>query len=71
MRWLRVGCAVLSVLATAGCPSEFGKDGRISKAVHKDTQEHLGITRCSDQWRRKVCAPGKEDSTECRRCGGP
>ena len=71
MRWLWVGVAVLSVLATTGCPSEFGKDGRIAKAVHKDTQERLLIERCSDQRRRESCSPGKEDSEDCRRCGGP
>ena len=71
MRWLQAGVAVLSMLAMTGCPSEFGKEGRVSKAVHKDSQEQLGITRCSDSVRERVCAPGKEASAECRRCGGP
>ena len=68
MRWLHVGVTVLSVMAT-GCPSEFGKDGRVSKAAHKDTQEHLlYITRCEEDWEKVVCAPGKEESADCQRC---
>lgn len=69
MRWLQVGVAVLAVTAMSGCPSEFGKDGRVNKAVHKDTQEHfLYITRCDERWEEKVCAPGKENSDDCKRC---
>lgn len=32
MRWIHVAVAILSVIATTGCPSEFGKDGRVAKA---------------------------------------
>ena len=72
MRWLQAVVAVLSVTATTGCPSEFGREGRIAKAVHKDVQEHhLYITGCSEAVRKRVCASGKENSDECRRCGGP
>jgi hypothetical protein len=71
MRWLQTVVAVLSVMATTGCPSEFGKDGRVNKAVRKDVQENLIITSCSDAVRKRACAPGKENSDECRRCGGP
>ncbi|WP_224241607.1 hypothetical protein [Hyalangium gracile] len=63
---------ILSALALTGCPSEFGKDGRVAKAVHKDAEEQvLELTRCSEARRREVCAPGKQSSDECRRCGGP
>jgi hypothetical protein len=69
MRWLRVGVVILSAMATTGCPSEFGKDGRVGKAVHQDTQEHLlYITKCEKKWYKEVCAPGKEDSDDCRKC---
>jgi hypothetical protein len=72
MRWLRVGAVVLSVMATTGCPSEFGKDGRIAKAVHRDAKEQIIIIRqCEDRYRTQVCAPGKENSEECLECGGP
>lgn len=59
-------------MATTGCPSEFGKDGRIDKAVHEDAREQLIIIRkCGEQHRKRVCAPGKERSKECLECGGP
>jgi hypothetical protein len=70
MHWLKAGVVVLSVMAMTGCPSEFGKDGRVAKAVHKDAQDQLLITRCSEERRQEVCAPGKKDSVECRKCGG-
>jgi hypothetical protein len=69
MRWLRVGVVILSAMATTGCPSEFGKDGRVGKAVHQDSQEQLlYITRCSEKMLKEVCARGKEDSDDCLRC---
>jgi hypothetical protein len=71
MPGFRAAVAALSVLTATGCPSEFGKEGRVSKAVRKDSQEQLMIKRCSDWERRRVCSPGKEDSDECRACGGP
>jgi hypothetical protein len=72
MRWLRLGVVVLSGMTVTGCPSEFGKDGRIAKAVHKDTQEQVIIIRqCADQERKRVCERGKENSQECLACGGP
>lgn len=41
MRWLQVNAVVLVAVALAGCPSEFGKDGRIGKAVEKDVNEQF------------------------------
>lgn len=72
MQRLLVAVAISS-LAMTGCPSEFGKDGRVNKAVHKDMME-FGIQRCSNERLAEVCGPGKETSDDCRRCtqsGGP
>jgi hypothetical protein len=68
MRWRQVTVAVLAILAMTGCPSEFGKEGRVAKAVHKDSQEQLGITRCSEAWRKEVCEGPNRDPDECRKC---
>lgn len=69
MRRLQVAVVVLSVLALTGCPSEFGKDGRVNKAVRQDTQEQLlFITGCSKTRFEEVCGPGKWDSDECLKC---
>jgi hypothetical protein len=69
MRWLHVAVAVLSVLAISGCPSEFGKEGRVDKAVHKDTQEHLlFITGCSETRKQEVCEGPLKDPVECEKC---
>jgi hypothetical protein len=68
MRWLLAAMVVLSTALT-GCPSEFGKDGRVNKAVHDDTQDHLlFITECSKERYREVCGPGKWDTDDCQRC---
>jgi hypothetical protein len=71
MRWLQAGVIVLSALVMTGCPSEFGKEGRIAKAVRKDMQETLIIRRCSPERRQEVCQNGQENSDACRQCGGP
>jgi len=72
MRWFQVGVVVLSIMVMTGCPSEFGKDGRVNKATTKDTQENLLFLQgCSAQRRMEVCAPGQENSVACQRCGGP
>ncbi|MBN1208401.1 MAG: hypothetical protein JXB05_26305 [Myxococcaceae bacterium] len=68
MRWIQV-VGALSVMALSGCPSEFGKDGRVNKAVRQDSQEHLlFITGCEQRRYEEVCGPGKWDSEECLRC---
>jgi hypothetical protein len=60
---------LLGLFLLTGCPSEFGKDGRVSKAIHQDTQG-LVIKQCSDKRRREVCGGGKENTDQCRReCG--
>ena len=70
MQRLRVGIIVLAVTATAGCPSEFGKNGRIAKAVHQDAQDQLVLTRCSEKRKREVCEGPQRDAKKCRDCGG-
>ncbi len=71
MRGLQAGIVLLSVLAMTGCPSEFGKDGRVSKAVHNDSQENLlNLTRCSEARRAEVCEGPNRDPFECQKCGG-
>ena len=58
-------------MAMAGCPSEFGKDGRIGKAVEKDVKEQLdGIPQCSEEYIEEVCSGPRMDNAECDRCGG-
>jgi hypothetical protein len=60
---------VLSVMAMTGCPSEFGKDGRIAKAIHKDSME-LVRRICSEDERKAVCEGPNKDPVECEKCGG-
>ena len=72
MRWLRLGAVVLSGMATTGCPTEFGKDGRIAKAADKDAKENvMELKGCSPQRRQEVCGPGQERSRACLECGEP
>ena len=69
MRWRQIAAISLSIMAMTGCPSEFGKDGRVNKAVRQDTQDQLlFITGCSRTRFEEVCGPGKWDSDECLRC---
>ncbi len=67
MRWLQGVVGALSIMALAGCPSEFGRQGRIAKAVHKDSMERV-TERCSDEEIEEVCADGKEHTKECQDC---
>jgi hypothetical protein len=69
MRLLAV-VGVLSFVVMTGCPSEFGKEGRIAKAVHQDVKENLIIKRCSDAYRNEVCKGPNKDPDKCRECGG-
>jgi hypothetical protein len=73
MRWLQVAVAVLSFMAMTGCPSEFGKDGRVNKAVHNDTRANmLELTSCSPARKLEVCSNGpNKDRDACKKCGGP
>ncbi|SEU31655.1 hypothetical protein [Stigmatella erecta] len=67
MRWLPTGVAVIFLAALSGCPSEFGRDGRVAKAIRKDSAE-LVSERCSDEKIEEVCAEGKEESPDCEAC---
>ncbi len=72
MRRRQATIMVLSTLALFGCPSDFGKGGRIDRAVHKDAQNQvIGIKKCTVERRKEVCGPGQENSTACLECGGP
>jgi hypothetical protein len=72
MRWLQMAVAVLSFIALTGCPSEFGKDGRVNKAIHNDTRQNmLDLKGCSDAWRAEVCGDGpNQNPVKCKECGG-
>jgi hypothetical protein len=64
-----LGAGILALLAMTGCPSGFGKDGRVDRAAHQDV---LGIVRkvCTEETRREVCGGAKRNSQECRdTCG--
>ncbi|HEX8701987.1 MAG TPA: hypothetical protein VF815_24370 [Myxococcaceae bacterium] len=71
MRWFQVTAAGLAAVALAGCPSEFGKGGRIGKAVEKDVQKQLdGVAQCTEEYIEEVCYGPRMDAAECDRCGG-
>jgi len=69
MRWLQATLGLLALQLAMGCPSEFGREGRIDKAVHKDSME-IVRKNCSDEERKAVCGPGQERSEACLECGG-
>lgn len=67
MRWRAVGVGVLSLGAMLGCPDDYGREGTIDRAVHKDAVELQG-KRCSEEERKRYCKNTK--SAECReKCG--
>jgi hypothetical protein len=68
MHWRHVGMSVLALMMT-GCPSEFGKDGRVNKAVRKDALE-LVKKHCSPEDRELFCGGNKRYTQKCRdMCG--
>jgi hypothetical protein len=61
--------AALSLMVMTGCPTEFGKHGRVSRAVRDDSLE-LVRKMCSQKDYDEVCGNGREQSPECHeRCG--
>ena len=52
--------ALLSLLMMSGCPSEFGRNGRIDQAVEQDQKAKFG-----------ECPPGKHRRLPDRDCSGP
>ncbi len=69
MRWFQAAVGLLLVLVLAGCPSEFGKEGRVSKAVGKDAAE-LATPQCSEEEIEEVCGNDQEHTPECKACRG-
>lgn len=68
MRWHWVGTSIVA-LVMAGCPSEFGREGRVAKAVHKDTMEAVN-NDCPEDMYEKYCSDGREQTAECiKECG--
>jgi hypothetical protein len=70
MSWRHDRLSILMLLVMTGCPSEFGREGRVAKAIHLDTQERVRKP-CSDEDLAFYCGGDKKDTEECRRaCGG-
>lgn len=70
MRWCHAGTGVLLLMLLAGCPSGFGKDGRIDRAVHQDMLE-LTRKHCTPEDYDQFCGGDKRYTEECRKqCGG-
>lgn len=69
MRWQTAWIFALALVTLTGCPEEFGKEGRIERAAHKDVMERLR-EKCSEEERKKHCPKGLEQSKEClEKCG--
>jgi hypothetical protein len=70
MQWRTVGLSALCLVTMTGCPEEFGKEGRVNKAVHKDALE-LIQKPCTREDFERYCEGGRENSEQCRQaCGG-
>jgi hypothetical protein len=68
MRCYHAGVGVLALMMT-GCPSEFGKDGRVDKAVRQDSEE-LVQKHCPQDKFDRYCSEGREHTPEClQECG--
>jgi hypothetical protein len=60
---------MLFLLLLTGCPSGFGKDGRIHRASHQDT---LNLVRkaCDRAAYEAFCSNGREKTSRCiEECG--
>jgi hypothetical protein len=69
MHWRHAGTGMLALMVMTGCPSEFGKDGRINKAVRQDMLE-LVRKHCSQDTFTRYCSGGREHTPEClKECG--
>jgi len=70
MRWRTTWIFALALVTLTGCPEEFGKEGRIQRAAHRDVMESLR-KNCSEDEIQKYCPQGQEQSEDClRACGG-
>jgi hypothetical protein len=69
MRGRLAGMGMLLFLTVTGCPFEFGKDGRVDKAAHRDSME-IVRKQCSKEERARFCDGGRQHTAECLRvCG--
>ncbi len=69
MRWYQAGVGIAARMLMTGCPSEFGKDGRVNKAVGKDVIERLR-DECDPKAFAQWCDNGRENTPECiEACG--
>lgn len=63
------GSLVVVLMLMTGCPTEFGKDGRVNDAVSEDALR-LVRKRCTDDEVTKYCGGGRQNTPECiRQCG--
>jgi hypothetical protein len=69
MRWIQAAMGVLALMMATGCPSEFGKDGRVAKAARRDSLE-LVQKRCGAPELWAACEGPNKSPEECRKCGG-
>ena len=53
-------------MVMTGCPSEFGKNGRVAKAVHDDSMEVVRHVCPKDTYDR-YCSGGRENTEDCLR----
>jgi hypothetical protein len=66
MRWFG---AALVLMVSTGCPSDFGKGGRVDRASHKDSLE-LVRKHCSQQEYDEACGGDRKYTQGCRdACG--
>jgi hypothetical protein len=57
------------LMLMTGCPTEFGKDGRVNDAAHEDTLR-LVRKRCTKAEVDEYCGNGKHNTPKCiRECG--
>jgi hypothetical protein len=69
MQWLRAETGALAFIMFTGCPSEFGKEGRIAQAVHNDSME-IVRKHCSQKEYDAVCGGNRENTQACHdTCG--
>jgi hypothetical protein len=67
MQWQATGVSALSLVAMLGCPDDYGREGTVDRAIHKDVME-LQRKRCSQEDLERFCTDA--DSTQCReQCG--
>lgn len=70
MRWRIAGGCALSLVVMTGCPEDFGKEGTIDRAIHRDALE-LIQKHCSTREYERFCAGGRDKTAECiQACGG-